>query len=100
MGVGLGLQLRVMWLQLCIVSSRPCGDQVLETCDKNKDGVIDYDEFVDMMTTHCLINNDAVVPDAPAGPSSQKKAKSGTAATKKTTINQPTIHKAEVLPAF
>jgi len=41
-------------------------DQVLETCDKNKDGVIDYDEFVDMMTKHCLINDDAVVPDAPA----------------------------------
>ena len=48
---------------------------MLETCDKNKDGVIDYDEFVDMMTTHCLINDDAVVPDAPAGKPSKTNAK-------------------------
>ena len=33
-------------------------DEVLEQCDKNGDGVIDYDEFVSLMTKFCCVVDD------------------------------------------
>ena len=60
LGLRLGLEVRVGVDKLCVVENE-CGDQVLGMCDKNGDGVIDYDEFVDLMGNHCATNTNATV---------------------------------------